>query len=81
MSCPVCLRPLAEHSKHDRYNHSEKGHARWLAYYDRRMDDPDPVRRMTFRAKEAMRKHQLHMRKAREHRHAQLDVERAEDVA
>jgi hypothetical protein len=50
------MRPLAEHSKHDRYNHSEKGRARWLRYYDKRWDDPDPLRRFFFRAKEKERK-------------------------
>jgi hypothetical protein len=33
-----------------------KRRASWLAYYDRRADDPDVVRRMTFRATENMRK-------------------------
>jgi len=39
-----------------RYNQSEKGRARWLAYYDRRMDDPDPARRAIFRGSEGLRK-------------------------
>jgi hypothetical protein len=26
--CPICGRPLAEHNRHDRYNHSAKGRAR-----------------------------------------------------
>jgi hypothetical protein len=31
--CEVCSQPLVEHNRHDRYNHSEKGRARWRRYY------------------------------------------------
>jgi len=58
--CEVCGREDSEHNRHDRYNHSEKGRLRWLRYYDKRMDDPDPLRRNRFRAREGLRKRRHH---------------------
>ncbi len=68
--CDVCGCDDSEHNRHDRYNHSEKGRARWLRYYDKRMDDPDPVRQFMFRAKEGMRKAKYHRLLARGKREA-----------
>jgi hypothetical protein len=56
-----------------RYNASEKGHARWLAYYNRRMDDPDPVRRALFRSSELLRKRRYNALKRKEERAKRLE--------
>jgi hypothetical protein len=76
VNCPVCLRPLAEHSKHDRYNHSEKGRARWRRYYDRRWDDSDPVKRGLFRGSEGLRKRGYQALQRRAARHEGMESER-----
>jgi hypothetical protein len=36
--CDVCFRPLAEHNRDGRYNHSAKGRARRRSYNVRRYD-------------------------------------------
>lgn len=62
-------------ARQDRYNGTEKGRARWLRYYDARMDDPDPIKRFLFRSSEGLRKRRQKAQRRRAERHKRLSGE------